>query len=1070
MRAQGGASRNADRSPKHALSLRFRREYGAGRLNYPIIENSPLPSYDTVHLRARYNNSWIHRDSVQRQRAQFTRDQWARDAMIDMGTPSAGHGNYAHLYLNGLYWGIYVLQERMDNPHYAEYYGGHPSEIDVVNGGRATNGDLKSYNAMRQAARAKDWDEVVKRLDVDSYIDWHIVQRFGSNRDWKNNGNWKAVGGGPHDMPWRFYAWDTERILEGVRQGAPTSSQDPSTIFNSLEDIPEFAQRFADRLHKHLFNGGALTPEENIARYRRRAQELDLAIIAESARWGDHRRSAPYQRDQEWVAERDRLLQDYFPQRTEEVIAQYKGEGLYPPTLGVDLNQFGGRVPEGFNLRLSSKGDTVFNPGKLYYTVDGTDPRAADGSISSNAIEYETPLQLDESLIFKARTLSARQGWSALTETFFAVGTREPTSQSLVISEVMYHPGPPTAEESANDHVDSDDFEYIELHNVGDKTLDLAGVTFDTGVRFTFPAGLQSILAPGATAVIVADEAAFRFRYAGGSPGINGIYRGSLDNDGEAIRLLAADDTEILSFSYGDGGSWPRTADGIGFSLVLVDPEAGADPDKGATWRASASNHGSPGRGESPVDFTVVINEILSNSEPPDVDAIELFNQGSHPVDVSGWFLTDDADEPRKYPIAAGSFIPAGGYLVILQDDDADQANNDALPAEFFGNAFGLSSRGDSVYLFSANAEGALTGYNDGFSFGAADEGVTFGRQIDSQGRVEYSAQMTSTLGGPNSEPMIGPVVISEIMYHSTHSWGSFGDAGEYLELVNRSGDALSLGHWRLGGIDYTFPEEAKIAAGEVILVSRFGAERFSQWYATPADVRIFGPHGGRLSNDGEQLTLYRPGESYLDDGVEKTAMITVDSVRYNDADPWPAMADGQGRSLERRDLGAYADEVTNWKLSAEDQGSPGRATADVDPGPEPEPTGMTFAQWQGANFSADQLGSPSLVGPFADPDRDGLVNRVEFALGSHPLESGLIDMTAERERDSIEIRFQRRRSLTGVRITLQASTDLKVWQELGDAVTVTSVTPIDAHREGVSLSWQPGDAARFLRLAVDEF
>lgn len=1068
LRAQGGASRNADRSAKHAMSLRFRREYGEGRLDYPIIKSSPQQSYNAIHLRARYNNSWIHSNSGQRDRAQYIRDQWARDALIEMGTISGGHGDYHHVYLNGLYWGIFVVQERMDNSHYADYYGGRSDELDSINGGRATDGDLQSFNAMKDAARDRDWEEIQKRLDVDNYIDWHISQRFGGNQDWKNDGNWKAAGGGPNNQPWRFYNWDTERILESVTQNGVGPSQDPSGIFNSLDDIPEFMVRFGDRVHKHLFNDGALTVERNIARYQRRAGELEVAVVAESARWGHQRRGTPYARDDEWDAERERILEDYFPDRTDNVIENFQAAGLYPNILGVDLNQFGGRVDEGFELKLSSEGTSIFNPGKLYYTLDGSDPMAPDGELNDSAVEYSSPIELTESVVFKARTRSARDEWSALTDTFFAVGTTAPSSENLVVSELMYHPGPPTAEESAAGHVSSDDFEYIELLNVGDQPIDLAGSSFSAGIRLGFAAGPDAVLDPGESALLVRDEAAFRFRY-GDEPRIRGVFfDGSLDNDSERLTLVGEDGAEILSLDYSDGGSWPQTADGTGFSLVLADPTGGVDLDRGSSWRASAEVGGSPGAEDPSISFDVVINEVLTNSAAPQVDAIELLNLGDQMVDVSHWFLTDDANEPNKYALPEGSTIPPGGYLVVEEDNDDDPENNDSLPAEYFGSAFGLSSRGDSVHLFSANAAGQLTGYNDGFSFGAADEGVTFGRHVDSQGRVEYPAMGAPSLGAANPAPAVGNVVISEIMYHSTHILGENGDAGEYVELVNRSSQEIDLSGWRLSGISFDFPAGAKIAPGGVALVSRVGAADFAQWYSdVPQSVTVFGPYGGRLSNDGERLTLERPGETYLDGDTEKTTLVAEDSVRYNDAEPWPANADGLGYALERQDLAAYADEVNNWKSSAAEQGSPGIADVSVDP----DPTGTTFAQWQEGVFSPDQLADDAISGALADPDDDGLANRLEFALGSSPLEADTNPIAVSREGDVVALTYERRRrrDLEGLAIAIELSNDLSVWNVAVNSAAETSVQDIaGTDRERVIIELSLDGVQRYVRLTVD--
>ena len=85
-------------------------------------------------------------------------------------------------------------------------------------------------------------------------------------------------------------------------------------------------------------HGGALTPEQTRARFIARATEIDMAIIAESARWGDYRRDMHvwaepaylYTRNDFWIPERDRIIDDYLPFRTNIVLNQYRGMNFYP--------------------------------------------------------------------------------------------------------------------------------------------------------------------------------------------------------------------------------------------------------------------------------------------------------------------------------------------------------------------------------------------------------------------------------------------------------------------------------------------------------------------------------------------------------------------------------------------------------------------------------------------------------------------------------------------------------------------------------------------------------------------
>ncbi|MFT5192907.1 MAG: hypothetical protein ACI957_005968, partial [Verrucomicrobiales bacterium] len=540
LRSQGGASRNPGSSPKHAMSLRFRNAYGAGKLAFPLLKDSPQTEFNSIQLRARYNNTWHHSNGGQQGRAQLMRDQFARDTALDMGFEGAGHGNYFHLYLNGLYWGIYNVHERLDHTHYAYYYGGQAGEIDALNGGSATNGSLSEYNAMKSTVSNANtpWERIEELVDIDDYIDWTIVQRWMGNHDLKNDGNWKAAGGGPDNLPWRFFLWDTERIIEEVNFGTPTPVADPTGILDDLSDRPEFVRRFGDRLQKHMFNGGPLTSDSNISRWKERADELNLAMIAESARWGDYRRASnPYTRDGEWLTEQKRILEDFFPNRGDEALDNFQGWGLFPNVAGVDLGQVGGAVERDFSLKLSSKGVSLFSPGKIYYTLNGNDPSTAVDEIDPEAIEYSSGVTLTESVWVKARVRASNGNWSALTESYYRVGVTPASAENTVISEVMYHPAPPTGEESAAGHVSSDDFEYVELHNVSDQVVDLTGCRFSRGLRYEFAEEPNAVLATGASLILVVDEAAFRFRY-GDAIAIAGTYGGSLTNGSEAIELI----------------------------------------------------------------------------------------------------------------------------------------------------------------------------------------------------------------------------------------------------------------------------------------------------------------------------------------------------------------------------------------------------------------------------------------------------------------------------------------------------------------------------------------------------
>ncbi|MFT5109347.1 MAG: hypothetical protein ACI9UA_004994, partial [Pseudoalteromonas tetraodonis] len=385
IKVQGGASRNPSSSPKHSMNFRFRSEYGAGRLRQPLFPGSEVEEFNSITLRAGYNNSWIHRDAGQRGRGSMIRDQWMRESMLDMGSPAAGHGFMVHVFVNGLYWGVHNLCERPEASHYAAYNGGDDSLLDARNGSSIVDGNNTAWSAIAGVVNGGDWTKIQGVIDIDQYIDYQIINRYGGNADLKSGGNWRAAGGGPFTSgqpeqmaPWQLYSWDGERSLES--QTANNSPLDPMGVRGTLEGNPEYGIRFADRLQKHFFNGGALTAEATKARWMKYVNDLDRAIIAESARWGDHR-GTRYTRDNQWLTEQDRLCNSYFPSRSATVLSNYGS--LFPATGAPEFlvdgtPQNGGILPVGGTLQLT--GDS----GTIYYTIDGSDPRLEGGGINPN--------------------------------------------------------------------------------------------------------------------------------------------------------------------------------------------------------------------------------------------------------------------------------------------------------------------------------------------------------------------------------------------------------------------------------------------------------------------------------------------------------------------------------------------------------------------------------------------------------------------------------------------------------------------------------------------------------------
>ncbi len=485
-----------------------------------------------------------------------------------------------------------------------------------------------------------------------------------------------------------------------------------------------------------------------------------------------------------------------------------------------------------------------------------------------------------------------------------SLGLLPPGIEDLRITEVMYHPLDVGA-------LNGDSLEFIELKNVGSTPVDLGGVAFTDGISFEFDNGIT--LAAGGFIVLAANVTEFANHY-GFQP--FGDFDGRLNNAGEQITLLGNNGTTLISFIYSDRYPWPLSPDGAGFSLVPVSESAGLDLNNPDNWRGSRLG-GSPGADEPVVSSIapIIVNEALTHTDLPFKDAIELFNPTNSTVDIGGWYLSDEKEAPLKYKFPANTEISAQGYLVFDEDDfnaNPGQAGN-----------FALSSFGDAIYLFSADDQDNLTGYMRGFTFGGADNGVTFGREEFSTGEEDFLLQKSETLGRENSGARIGPVVISELHYNPV-----VGEE-EFIELINVSTQTIALfdgqfpeNTWQIEGIAYIFPQNIEIGPQSIILVVPVEPAAFRAARGVPANVDIYGPYSGKLSNAGEVIRLTAPDNPDTDGTVP---YFDIDRVSYQDSAPWPASADGGGPSIVKINLDGLSSDPVSW-LATQNGGTPGYA------------------------------------------------------------------------------------------------------------------------------------------------
>lgn len=409
----GGHSRLPEKNPKHAFRLMFKGKYGAKKMKYAVFGEGEgmVKKFEDLVLRTYFGNAWTHWDEGNRTKAQYTRDLWARSIQERLEMP-ASHGQPVHLFINGMYWGIYNLCERLNSDHFAQHFGGEPDDYDVIkvdeNEGEsvvADDGTLDAWNRMvsmcgmvqmidktsyyRLQGLDKDGvrdENITPLLDMDNFIDYMLINFYAGNTDWDHH-NWIAYRNRSNpEHGFRFICWDSELILGNVDENVTTynNSGKPSGLLNRLMYNQEFKRRFNHRAHLLFGKGGRLSPEGAVEVFDSLYHQIDEAIYAESARWGDYRRDIHkyqsaghrYRVDTYYQNERSRLLNSYFPYRTNKVIAQlrklnwYQDQDKYVGLETICINDNESESPtydlQGRRVTLPQSGQLYLRDGKTF--------------------------------------------------------------------------------------------------------------------------------------------------------------------------------------------------------------------------------------------------------------------------------------------------------------------------------------------------------------------------------------------------------------------------------------------------------------------------------------------------------------------------------------------------------------------------------------------------------------------------------------------------------------------------------------------------------------------------------
>lgn len=455
--------------------------------------------------------------------------------------------------------------------------------------------------------------------------------------------------------------------------------------------------------------------------------------------------------------------------------------------------------------------------------------------------------------------------------------------------------------------------DWFELYNPDPLPVQLTGLHFRDNGNVPSPVAPLSYISSGTWG--------FLRIYADNSTNDNEVAFG-LSANGDSIGLFRADNWQI---------------DRVQFGAQLENTSQGRMPD--GSENIFSLSVSTPGNSNLTLYPGLIVNEVLSHTDPPYEDAVEFLNTTGTAIPIGGWYLSNSRTDLKRYRFPDDVVVPANGYLVIYEQ----QFNGLGAATPFTFNA----ARGDQVYLAQA-INGNLTGSIVQESFEPAENGISFGRVPTSiPGDYKFVALQSPTFGisnptsveqfrtgtgAANAVPRVGPVVITEFHYHPMSPDGGVTDNtdDEFIELLNiSSGDVLLYdtffpeNRWRLqGAVDYIFPASATIAPAEAILVVSFDPAtnttqlaQFRTKFNVSQTTRIFGPYVGKLNNNSDEIELYKPDTPQPpgrpDAGL--VPYIRVDKVNYADLPPWPIEADGSGKSVHRNAVAAFGNDPGNW-------------------------------------------------------------------------------------------------------------------------------------------------------------
>jgi hypothetical protein len=617
--------------PQKSFALFARRKYGQGKIDYRVFPEKNIDAFESLVLRNSGNdNQSTHQTPPRPPITEFgpTRSYGSyfvnssftlmRDAMMQRLLRETDLDTQAYrpavLYLNGEYWGIYNLREKINEHYVIDNHGLAKGEFDLIEGynsvsagDNVVNQEMRSFFAIRDLRSEGNFATVADNyIEIDNFIDYHLAVIYFQNFDIGNIKSWRPrVPQGRfrfivYDQDYGFNLWNPDVYIPAMARdygdydnmfsfhtaGTGTGTGWPNEggrtlLLRKLVANAEFRERFIRRCADLL--NGPFREDRVQATIREMAAVIRPEIGRHLERWSWSKIEPlgfgpPHQPEyapftQETWERNLEVLDDFARNRPsklrQDCIEHFQLSGelaevtvevvpagaarVQVNSLVLDTFPWVGVYFRDYPIVLTA----IARPGYRFVNwtePGGTEPRL-DGSLSEDQVRFVAQ--------------------------FESIALEPPSAPDVIVTEIQYHPA--AAQEGGD---------WIELHNRGGEAVDLTGWILrdeNDDHEFILP---EATLAPGDYLVLAEDADRFERAYPVVA-NVMGDVGFALDNGGDSIRLFDPTGRPQLNLTYEDAPPWPVEADGAGYTLQLIDPTAFSVEPEG--WTHSSTLGGTPG-------------------------------------------------------------------------------------------------------------------------------------------------------------------------------------------------------------------------------------------------------------------------------------------------------------------------------------------------------------------------------------------------------------------------------------------------------------------------------------------